>query len=281
MVSIPASAEERRAAIESRHPQWVEWSLDSYLCRVTPTFVDRPLVITEEKTLTYGEAGDQKKRVASALRSIGVTRGERVGILMINHADVVPIIFAIWSLGAIAVPFNTLYRPDELAFVLRQSGCSVFIAMKQIFGRDITAELDGIEPDWRQGKFSQLPELKRVLIFNGEEGDPDNFLDLVEKQPPAAAIAESCEAGPSDPAIILYTSGTSGAPKGVLHSHDSLLRAAYCNAYHHAFEDGRRAIFSLPLYHTYGAALWFDGGRRDCGPSAFPRRADALRDRDP
>ena len=246
-----ATALERRAAIEARHASWTEISLDSYLGQVDHAFRDRPLVITDDKTLTYGDVVRQKLRIAAMLRSIGLVRGDRVGILMANHADVVPLIFAVWSIGAIAVPFNTLYRGDELAFVLRHSGCAVLVAMRQIFGRDIQAELAVIEPEWRKGIFTQLPEMRRIVIFDAEAGDPANYQALVEAQPDDA-IAPASAAGPLDPAIIMYTSGTTGLPKGVLHTHDSLLRAAYCNAYHHAFEDGRRAIFSLPLYHTYG-----------------------------
>lgn len=247
-----SSVEERRTAIDARHPHWVEVGLGSYLESVARSFAARPLVITGEHTLTYAEVVEQKDRIASALRAIGLVHGDRVGILMTNQADVAPIIFAIWSIGAIAVPYNTLYRRDELAFVLRQSGCNVLIAMKQIFGRDILAELDSIEPGWRAAQFSELPEMQRIVLFDADPGDPFGFHDLVNGAHPVAASSDMTVGNPSDPAIIMYTSGSSGVPKGVLHTHDSLLRAAYCNAYHHAFEDGRRAIFSLPLYHTYG-----------------------------
>lgn len=245
------SAEGRRRAIEARHPHWAERTIDAYLQFANESFAERLLIATDDLSLTYGDVVAEGRRMASALRSLGIEHGDRVGILMTNRAEVVPLLFAIWSVGAIAVPFNTLYRPDELAYVLRQSGCALLITVSAIFGRDTRVQLDAIEPGWRDGRFAQLPEMRTILLFDRVVGEPASFQDLVDRQPADDGPWES-KARASDPAIIMYTSGTTGSPKGALHTHDSLLRAAYCNAYHHGFEDGRRAIFSLPLYHTYG-----------------------------
>ena len=155
-MNLSALATDARAALEARHPEWTQWSLDSYLAFAARDYGDRPLVITDDKTLTYDEVIVDKARNVAALRSLGVRHGDRVGILMTNHADVVPLIFAIWSMGCIAVPFNTLYRRDELAYVLKQSGCAVVVAMAAIFGRDMLAEFDEIEPGWRRRDFSRL-----------------------------------------------------------------------------------------------------------------------------
>lgn len=251
-MNLSALATDARAALEARHPEWTQWSLDSYLAFAARDYGDRPLVITDDKTLTYDEVIVDKARNAAALRSLGVRHGDRVGILMTNHADVVPLIFTIWSMGCIAVPFNTLYRRDELAYVLKQSGCAVVVAMAAIFGRDMLAEFDEIEPGWRRRDFSRLPEMKALLIFEGTDDPATSWPHLLAAQPAAAELPQGRAASPSDPAIIMYTSGTTGSPKGAVHTHDSLLRAGYCNAFHHGFEDGRRAVFSLPLYHTYG-----------------------------
>jgi len=276
-VMYAATDQGRRAAIESRHPHWIEMSLDFYLESAGRSFRARPLVITDDKTLTYGEVIEQKRRVAAALRSMGLRSGDRVGILMANHADVVPLLFAVWSIGAVAVPFNTLYRADELVFALRQSGCAALITMQQIFGRNIPAELDVIEPDWRQGSFAQLPEMKTIKVFGVEEGNLVSFQALIDSQRPNEEVTHTSCANPFHTAVIMYTSGSTGLPKGVMHTHDSLLRAAYCNAYHHAYEDGRRAIFSLPLYHTYGLVTGLLSGLMVGGGIIAHTQFDAVR----
>jgi fatty-acyl-CoA synthase len=243
---------ERRLAIEARHPKWQETTLDAYLDWAGAAFGDRLLVAAEDKSLTYKDVLLQKQRMAAALQAMGVRPGERVGVLMLNHADLVPLLFAIWTIGAIAVPFNTLYRNEELAFALRQSGCNVLIAAYNIFGRDIGAELDAIDAGWRDGKFSELPEMRAVAMFNATSEDRIGFRDKIEQAAAEASPRIIPAAAPHDTAVIMYTSGSTGFPKGVTLTHDGMLRAAYCNAYHHAYPDERRAVFSLPLYHMYG-----------------------------
>lgn len=240
----------RRDAIAGRHPRW-QWSnLHGYLDWSLGDFGDRPLVITDDMILTYDEVAAVSRRLAGGLGSRGIIKGERVGLVMANDPVIVPLLFAIWRAGAIAVPLNTLYRPDEIEFTVREAGCALLIAMSSFGSRDISGELDEALPGWREGKCPALPELRGGLIF--DRTNPQQFFD--DLTDPGAVPAE-CGLRGEDSAIIMFTSGTTGSPKGVDITHDNLLRASYAGAYHQAFEDGRRAVFSLPLYHGFGLVV--------------------------
>jgi fatty-acyl-CoA synthase len=242
----------KRKAIAARHPVWPEMSLAAYLDRAATEFGDAPMVIADASTRSYAEVVAQSARIAQSLRSLGIAAGDRVGVVMANYPITVPILFGIWRLGAIAVPMNTLYRPEELEFALREADCSLLILMQRFGRRDFAGDLDQRVPGWRTGQSSALPTLRHVLLF--DESEPDSFWDALPGTEPDYAPVSSA-AGPYDPAIIMFTSGTTGFPKGVVQTHDNLLRAAYAGAYHQAFDVGRRAVFSLPLYHSFGLVV--------------------------
>lgn len=242
MGSATAGVDERRAAMERRHPVWTPMPLDAYLARAVAEFADRPLIITDDATLSYAEVDDAATRIALMLRHRGVRAGDRVALLMANYPIAVALLFGIWRAGATAVPLNTLYRPDELGFVLAQSAPRLVIAMNHFLKRDFAAELPAI-----------LPAGADLLLHDHESPATCDLLAAIDA---AAGVRADDMTDPTMfPAVIMYTSGTTGSPKGVMLTHDNLLRAAYAGAHHQAFADGRRAIFSLPLYHGFGLVV--------------------------
>lgn len=239
---------ERRRAMSDRHPIWEEVTLDAYLARTQRYFAAKPLVITDAETLDYAAVHAQSERFAAALGGLGVSRGDRVGLLLANYPITVSLMFAIWRAGCVAVAINTLYAPKDLEYVIREAGCNVLISMARFGSRRYDLELDAQMPGWRTGDCAALPELRAGLVYDAEA--PHAFIDSL----PVGALP-SQGADPHDPAVIMFTSGTTGSPKGVMQTHDNLLRAAYAGAYHQAFEEGRRAVFSLPLYHGFGLVV--------------------------
>ena len=242
MESATASVDERRASMERRHPAWVPMSLDRYLARAASEFADRPLVITDDSVMSYAEVDAAATRIAQMLRNRGIKPGDRVAMLMANYPITVALLFGIWRAEATAVPLNTLYRPEELGFVLAQSAPRLLIAMTGFLKRDYAAEIPTI-----------LPAGVDLLFYDPENPASSDLVAAID------AVTTIRPAGPVDaerfPAVIMYTSGTTGSPKGVILTHDNLLRAAYAGAHHQAFENGRRAIFSLPLYHGFGLVV--------------------------
>ena len=246
---MQSAVQERRDVIARRHPRWDEMTLDAYLDRAAADFGDRPLLLTDEVTLSYADVVEQSHRIAAGFAALDIRAGDRVGVVMANYPITVPILFAIWRLGAVAVPVNTLYRPDELKYAIREADCALLVVMERFGSRNYATELDAGIPGWRDGRSATLPTLRRVLLFDAQ--NPSAFWDAL----PADTGAPFVPADAHDAAVIMFTSGTTGSPKGVVQTHDNLLRAAYAGAYHQAFEEGRRAVFSLPLYHAFGLVV--------------------------
>jgi len=239
--------ESRRAALAARTPTWTPRTLDGFLEAVADEHPDRPLVVTDDKTVTYAEVAEWSRRLADGLAALGAGPGRRVGLLMANHLEFVPLKFAIARTGAAAIPFNFLYREEELAYVLRQSRCELLLTMSSFAGLNHLGML---------ARIGALPDLRHVVVLPAP-GDvvPDGMLDvegLAALGDEHRGASDAAGAAPDDLGDILFTSGTTGSPKGVMVTHDAVLRTAYASALTCAFEDGRRILFSLPCYHMFG-----------------------------
>lgn len=260
-----ASVEARRAAIAARYPRWNPTTLDRLLQEAAASYGERPLVMTDERTLDYRAALARSELLARGLRALGVRPGDRVALVMANHAEFVPLVFAVWRLGAAAIPVNYLFRAEELGYVIGQSACRVAVTMRSFRDLDYLAAFDRIAPGWREGRQTAFPALETVVVFGEAPAGVLSVDDLAARGAGDNAPLPPNPVGPDDMAVIMYTSGTTGLPKGVIQTHDNLARSAFAGAYHQAFEDGRRTLFSLPLYHAFGlvegllAALFVGG----------------------
>jgi fatty-acyl-CoA synthase len=259
---------DRREALEREFPAWRGWSLAQLLDSVTEAHADRPLVITDDRTYSYRDIRDWSARLGQGLRACGVQPGEHVALVMANYPEFVALKFAIARVGAVAIPVNYLLRRDEFAYVLEQSDAVLLVTMNRFRNLDYLAQLDELCPGWeRAGGGSRFPKLRQAVVFStdGEVRPGSRSLDDLVEDVRSAPGSGTPKIDPGAPADIIYTSGTTGTPKGVIVTHDMFLRTAYASAYTRAFEDGRRILFSLPLYHVFGyveglLAALFAGG---------------------
>ncbi len=259
---------QRQAALGRRFPAWQPRTLEQLFDAVAAEFPERPCVVTDEGRWTYAQMKAWSERLAAGLAQAGVRPGDHVALLMANHPEFVATKLAIARAGAVCVPVNFLNRRDELGYVLKQSDAVLLITMDRFRGLDYQQFLDELAPGWTQaGGGTAFPRLKQVVVFpTGEGAGPregaGRLADFGAGASPWQALPGRDPHGNCD---IIYTSGTTGAPKGVMITHDMMLRTAFGSAWGRAFEDGRRILFSLPMYHVYGyveglLASWFVGG---------------------
>lgn len=252
---------QRREALESRFGTWPAWSLHDLVDHAAEAHPDRAVVIDDDDALTYSQMRARSRELAAGFLALGVRAGDHVGVLLPNDRQHVAVRVALSRVGATTVSLNYLYRAQELAFVLRDSGCRLLVTASGFRDLDHLAMLDEVAPGWTGGNPRSLPDLRQVVQHGVDHpertGVPnlDDVAALGRETPPDPAVA--ARKVPADSVSdILYTSGTTGKPKGIKLTHDNILRAAYASAYCRAFEDGRRMTSALPLYHIFA---WTEG----------------------
>lgn len=164
-------------------------------------------------TLTYAQVGERVERLARGLRALGVKPGDRVAFLLPSGLDAPIVFFAPAALGAVLVPINPVSRQKELEHILADSETSVVIAEPRPLGSDLRGILERIRP--------ALPHLKHV-IWRGPAESPELSLDNLptDTEPLPANVVK-----PDSLCALVYTSGTTGVPKAVMHSHGSMIAA--------------------------------------------------------
>src|SRR5215470_13426602 len=160
-----------------------------------------------DEEITYGWLRETSNRLANALRGHDIARGDRVAILLPQSPEVAAIHVAIYKLGAVALPLAILFGTDALSYRLQNSGAAALITNARGAGR-----LAEIRQD--------LPDLKLLLSLDGAGDGAAGFADVLTR---ASGDFTPVNTSADDPAMMVYTSGTTGQPKGALHGHRVLI----------------------------------------------------------
>jgi len=249
----PMSISQRQGELAKRFPSWTPSTLHELLDRCAKEYPNRPCVITDKRSWSYLEMKAWSEKIAAGLMASGVKPKDHVGLLMANFPEFLAVKFAISRAGAVAIPINFLNRRDELGYVLKQSDAVLLITMDRFRNLDYLQFLDELAPGWEQkGGGESFPLLKKVVVFPTSEAPVRDKASWLGDFGSDAFVTPINHPGPNSNCDIIYTSGTTGSPKGVMITHDMMLRTAFGSAWGRAFEDGRRILFSLPMYHVYG-----------------------------
>lgn len=193
------------------------------------------------REMTWREFDDKANRYANFLLDRGLERGHKVGILLMNCLEWLPIYFGILKTGAIAVPMNYRYTSDEIKYCLDLAECDVLI-----FGPEFKERIEEIKDD--------IPNVK-VRLYLGQDcpSFAESYYSLTVC---CSSVAPDIKINYDDDAVIYFSSGTTGFPKAILHKHKSLMTAAEVEMNHH--KQGREDNFLCipPLYHTGAKMHW-------------------------
>jgi O-succinylbenzoate-CoA ligase len=189
---------------------------------------------------SYAQFNFASNRIANALKSVGTQKGDRVALLMLNCSEYLELFFATAKIGAVCVPLNIRLAPDELTYMLKDSG-----ARTLVYGSEFQKLVAGV-----RAKGDQATSITNWIQVGGTGQQDDfalNFEDLRNK----AEEAEPELAGfGDDPLFIMYTSGTTGVPKGVVQTHKTVLWAAITMAATAELRHDDRFFIPLPLFHV-------------------------------
>ncbi len=205
-------------------------SILSESARRTP---DAPAIRLGEVELTYAELDEGSAQLAALLKQKGVKPGDRVGVMLPNVPEFPVAYYGVLRAGGVVVPMNVLLKRREIAFYLEDSGAKLLLAWHGFCAeaRDGAADA-GTEPI---------------------EIEPDAFAALLAEHEPAPGVADTAE---DDTAVILYTSGTTGKPKGAELTHANLARNADVSARTTSeIAAGDVVLGALPLFHSFGQTV--------------------------
>ena len=189
---------------------------------------------------SYAQLNRSANRIANALKSIGTKKGDRVALLMLNSSEYIELFFAIAKIGAVCVPLNIRLAPDELTYMLKDSGTRTLV-----YGTEFQKLVAAM-----RAKGDHATSITNWIQVGGT-GQADDFALNFEDIKDKAKEVEPELAGFGDDALfIMYTSGTTGVPKGVVQTHNTVLWAAITMASTSEMRHEDRFFIPLPLFHV-------------------------------
>ena len=194
------------------------------------------------REITWNVFNEKVNRFANLLVERGIKKGEKVGILLMNCLEWLPIYFGILKTGALAVPLNFRYSADEIKYCVELAEIDILV-----FGPEFIGRVEEIADEISKG---------RLLYFVGD-GCPGFAEDYNAHTANCSSQSPKIDVNDDDDAAIYFSSGTTGFPKAILHNHESLMHAAKAEQNHHGQTKDDVFLCIPPLYHTGAKMHWF------------------------
>ena len=224
----------------------VDQTLYEALSSSVAAYPDREALVIGPDRLTYRALGHQVDALAAALSGLGIGKGDKVAMILPNVPEGFLAFFAASKIGAVAVPVNMRLGPHELRHILSDCEATAIITIAEMMGRPYYRMIQSLRP--------ALPAVRHLMVKGAEGGQGIVSLEDAMASSDPAALAP-VESSPDDVCAIFYTSGTTGVPKGAMHTHRGAL--SICEALLAA--RGREHVESMlapyPLFHIGATVL--------------------------
>ncbi len=214
-------------------------------------FPDREVIVAQDQRITYAKLNVMVDDFARGLIELGVEKQDKVGLWMPNIPEWVLAYFAIARIGAVVVPMNTRYKPHEVRYILDNSEATTLCMVDSFVGLDYLEMIQGVRGD--------LPHLHNIIV-SGKPNDImrgfDDIIALGKELKSDNKLRERTDGcSPEDNVFILYTSGTTGNPKGAMLSHHNMAENA--NQVTKVLNASEQDIFLLavPFFHCFGCVM--------------------------
>ena len=236
--------------------EWPAQVLGDVLSRNAELYPDREALVIAGRRLTYGELLERVQEAAQGLQALGIRRGDHVAVCMGNCIEWVQFFYAAATIGAVTVPVNTRFKADELKYCLAQADVKLLFVIDRFLGidfigmlKEVCPAVDGTLPD------PKLPLLANVVVLGTDV--PRGAVTFEETLALGATYDDPAfeEVLPGDVLLMQYTSGTTSYPKGVMLTHDNMLRNAACVAERFDCGPHDRYYSARPFYHVAGTTL--------------------------
>lgn len=216
---------------EVRRVTWKEYEL-----------IEPNPVSTYRREISWSVFNEKANRFANLLLSRGIKKGDKVAILLMNCLEWLPIYFGILKTGALAVPLNFRYAPDEIKYCLDLAQVDVLV-----FGPEFIGRVEDIAEDISKN---------RLLFYVGE--NCPSFAEHYDRMTAnCSSTSPDIKLTDKDDAAIYFSSGTTGFPKAILHNHESLMHSCKTEQNHHSQTKDDVFLCIPPLYHTGAKMHWF------------------------
>ncbi len=240
-------------------------TLGSFLGEVAARFgpheaiaFDDPLRGGARISWSYADLHGQARAIAKALVAGGMGKGTRIGLLLGNRPEFVAALFGVALAGGVSVTLSTFSTRDELAALLELSDVDRLLTQRGIAKRVLTDDLATLLPDAENGAVASthFPYLRHVAVLGGEgESGFQRWQDFVASGrdvPDAALDARAARVGGDDVGLIIYTSGTTSVPKGVIHLHSTVVKQFRWQAHIYGRTSASRIASPFPLFWSAG-----------------------------
>jgi fatty-acyl-CoA synthase len=204
---------------------------------------------------SFAELHARVDAVAKGLLALGIEPGDHVALWMVNRPEWIDAMFAVMKIGAVLVPVNTRFRVDDMAYILGQSDAAAVILAARSGPVDYLAMLREVAPWLGTRPDARVPALRHVVaVSDRTEAGTTGWVELLERGrrvSDAALHERAARVDPEERAFIFYTSGTTGFPKGAVHSH-RMVRNTWDHADRMGVTVNDVILMYLPLFHAFG-----------------------------